>query len=61
MGEGFGNTASRIKATFGDYKCEVEGTVTDSQFKCKIEATGKEHEVNNQGTSASKIYLVAAT
>lgn len=59
-GQGFGNTASNIKANMGSYKCDVVGTVTDTQFKCQIEATGKVHQVSNQGASASKISLDAA-
>lgn len=53
-GEGFGNTASHIKASFGSHSCDVVGTVTDTQFKCKIAETGKIHKVDNQGASASK-------
>ncbi|XP_048777455.2 fibrocystin-L-like isoform X3 [Ostrea edulis] len=52
-GQGFGNTASNIKANMGSYKCDVVGTVTDTQFKCQIEATGKVHQVSNQGASAT--------
>ncbi|XP_061189118.1 fibrocystin-L-like [Saccostrea echinata] len=53
MGQGFGNTASDIKATVGSHACNVVGTVTDTQFKCQIAATGKVHKVDNQGASAN--------
>lgn len=53
-GQGFGNTASHIKASFGGHTCNVVGTVTDTQFKCQITATGKVHQVTNQGTSSGK-------
>jgi len=57
FGEGFGNNASLVTASFGTFKCEIQ-TITNTELTCLTSSTAKTHVITNQGSHQSKLKLM---